>query len=116
MDRTLTLTQIEGQDWGEPSFSSFLVTECHRLRHVPLAQLTPENLRILIRQAISLPVLVPMALEVLEAEPLIECDHYAGDLLEAVRECPEAFWATHPALKAKLGSVVEAANQLGGTE
>lgn len=48
-DRNKSLEQLEGQDWGEPTYDSHLVTECHRLRRVPLREFTTENLRIMIR-------------------------------------------------------------------
>ena len=36
-----TLTDLEGKDWGPPTYDSHLVTECHRLRHVPLKGTQP---------------------------------------------------------------------------
>ena len=63
MKRHLTLTQLEHHDWGPPPYDSFLVKECHRLRHVPLRDLTVENLRMLVGQGISLVYTVPLALE-----------------------------------------------------
>jgi hypothetical protein len=92
-----TLTQLEGDDWGEPPDDSFLVTECHRLRHVPVGNLSVENLRLLIGQSISLPFTVPLALEHLLRDPLASGDMYPGDLLKAVQGIPEDFWASHPA-------------------
>lgn len=32
MLRHRTLTDLEGKDWGPPTYDSHLVTECHRLR------------------------------------------------------------------------------------
>jgi hypothetical protein len=61
MKRHMTLTQLERDDWGPPPYDSFLVTECHRLRHVPMRDFTVENLRILIGQHISLAYTVGMA-------------------------------------------------------
>ena len=96
----MTLTQIEKEDWGDPPYDSFLVTECHRLRHVPLRDLTVENLRLLIGQKISLPYTVPLALEHLLRDPMAEGDCYPGDLLKAVRDIGADFWKEHPALAA----------------
>jgi hypothetical protein len=36
-DRTKCLQELEHDDWGEPTFSSHLVTTCHRLRRKPLS-------------------------------------------------------------------------------
>src|SRR5690242_12135913 len=98
-DRSKSLQQLEGRDWGEPEFDSHLVTECHRLHRVPLRDFTAENLRIMIGQQISLPHLVPIALELLNADPLVAGDFYEGDLLMAVLRVESAFWRKHPVLR-----------------
>ena len=100
MKRHMTLTQLERDDWGSPPYDSFLVTECHRLRHVPLRDLTVENLRILIGQHISLEYTVPLALEHLSKDPLVSGDFYPGDLLKAVQGIKDDFWTQHPSLLA----------------
>jgi hypothetical protein len=101
----MTLTQIEGDDWGPPPYDSHVVTECHRLRHVPLRDLTVENLRLLIAQGISLTHTVPLALEQLLKDPMVSGDLYPGDLLKAVQGIPEDFWAQHPSLRVVWQSV-----------
>jgi hypothetical protein len=40
IDFSRTLQDLEGVDWGEPTYNSHLVVECHRLRRVPLDRLT----------------------------------------------------------------------------
>jgi hypothetical protein len=98
MKRHLTLTQLEKDDWGPPPYDSFLVTECHRLRHVPLRDLTVEHLRMLVGQGISLKYTVPLALEHLSVDPMVSGDLYPGDLLKAVQGVPAEFWAQNPSL------------------
>ena len=105
MKRHLTLTQLERDDRGAPAYDSFLVTECHRLRHVPLRDLTVEHLRMLIGQGISLKYTVPLALEHLAVNPMVSGDMYPGDLLKAVKGVPADFWARHPALTAQWQGV-----------
>ena len=100
MKRHLTLTQLERDDWGPPPYDSFLAKECHRLRHVPLRDLTVEHLRMLVGQGISLGYTVPLALEQLAIDPMVSGDMYPGDLLEAVQQVPADFWARHPSLLA----------------
>jgi hypothetical protein len=94
----MTLAQLEKDDWGEPPYDSFLVTECHRLRNVSLRDLTVENLRILIGQSISLEYTVPLALEQLSRDPMASGDLYPGDLLKAVSSIEDDFWARHSSL------------------
>ena len=100
MKRHLTLTQLEDDDWGPPEYDSFLVKECHRLRHVPLKDFTVENLRILIGQGFSLAYTIPLALEHLSKDPMVSGDMYPGDLLKAVQGISDDFWAQHPSLMA----------------
>lgn len=64
-----TLTDLEGKDWGPPTYDSHLVTECHRLRHVPLKDLGVEDLGTLIGQEIGLPYLIPVAIDLLREDP-----------------------------------------------
>lgn len=94
-DRRKSLQEIERCDWGEPTFRSTLVETCHRLRRTPLEEFTAENFRMMIGQKISLPILIPLAVEWLEREPLASGDCYTGDLLAAVTTVPDDFWAGH---------------------
>ena len=82
--KSYTLTELEGEDWGEPPFPSHLVTECHRLRKVPIGDFTVENLRIMIGQNIGLDHLIPMTMQVLRRDPLASGDFFEGDLLQSV--------------------------------
>ena len=95
-DRRKSLQEIEHRDWGNPTNDdTTLVTRCLLLRRKPLEQFTVEDLRLMVGQQISLSILVPLAVERLEAEPLAEGSLYPGDLLEAVFRADEAFWASH---------------------
>lgn len=105
MDRSRTLAQLEGDDWGAPDYDSYLVRECHRLRHVPTEDLTVEDLRLLIGQKISLGYLIPLAIDHLLRDPLVSGDMYPGDLLVAVQSVPEEFWREHPSLLSQWQAV-----------
>jgi CDI immunity proteins len=105
-DRRKSLQELEQDDWGEPTYDSYLVTTCHRLRRKPLAEFAVEDLRIMIGQKISLSYLVPLAVERLEEEPLAAGDYYAGDLLQAVLSAGEEFWASHPDSLQRVRKVV----------
>ncbi|HEY4384219.1 MAG TPA: contact-dependent growth inhibition system immunity protein [Ktedonobacteraceae bacterium] len=48
-----TLQELEGQDWGEPNFPSYLVRTCHALRRKPLRDFTVEDLRIILTDQLS---------------------------------------------------------------
>lgn len=103
LDRTIE--ELEGDRWGEPNYESHLVSECHRLRKVPLRLFTIENLRIMLGQNIGSQYLVPIALEHLEVEPFVEGDFYPGDLLCNVLSLPHSFWLDYPDLRDRAAAV-----------
>ncbi len=76
-----TLAELEGVEWGEPDFPSYLVRTCHELRKKPVEEFTVEDLRIMIGQQIGLDHLMPRAIDVLERQPLAEGNFFRGDLL-----------------------------------
>jgi hypothetical protein len=49
----------------------------------------------MIGQQISLSILVPLAVEQLETEPIAEGRYYPGDLLAMVLKIDETFWTNH---------------------
>lgn len=104
-DRSKSLQEVEGRDWGEPAFDSHLVTECHRLRRVPLRDFTPEDLRLMIGQQMGLPYLVPLALECLQIDPFTAGDCCEGDLLAAVLRADSRFWIQSPELRQKAAQI-----------
>jgi contact-dependent growth inhibition (CDI) system CdiI-like immunity protein len=79
------------------------------LLHLPLKQLRLEDLRLLIGQGIGIPVLVPLAIEHVEAHPLAAGDFYPGDLLKQIMEVDELFWAHQPELRSRLVTALEGA-------
>jgi hypothetical protein len=90
-----TLDELEGIEWGPPTYGSALVRNVHRLRRVPLKQYRLEDLRLMIGQQVGVRYLVPRALDHLEAHPLASGDFYPGDLLAAVARLPVSFWSAH---------------------
>jgi hypothetical protein len=100
-----SIEELEGDRWPEPKFDSHLVLECHRLRKLQLRLFTVENLRIMLGQDIGSRYLVPIALEHLEADPLVAGDFYPGDLLCAVLSLPREFWSANPELRTRVAAV-----------
>lgn len=107
-----TLTQLEGEDWGEPTYPSYVVTNSHRLRHKPLREFTAEDLRFMLGQQNSLPILMPMALDVLEADPFFSGEMYEGDLLNMALRVDAQFWRDHPRLWYRLDAVLLVVRQI----
>lgn len=105
--RVLSLAQLEGQDWGPPTFDSHLVRTCHQLSTKPIGEFTAGDLRIMIGQQIGLIFLVPLALEKLSVEPLLEANFYPGDLLCNVLRLPKEFWTKHWNLRQQLEIILQ---------
>ena len=89
-DQSRTLQELEDCDWGEPVFRSSLVVACHELRRKPLNQFTAAELRRMIGQRMGLEFLVPIALDLLEKNPLVNAYFYPGDLLSVVLKVDRA--------------------------
>ncbi|MEU8815917.1 contact-dependent growth inhibition system immunity protein [Actinoplanes sp. NPDC048796] len=105
-----SLEEIEGKAWGEPpADASRLVATVYALRRRPVGALGVEGLRVLIGQKEGLEILLPLALDELERDPLAEGDFYPGDLLAAVVRVPHAYWQGHADQAARLRAVIDVA-------
>jgi hypothetical protein len=112
---TRTIEELDGDRWGPPEYDSHLVLEAHRLRSVPLGDLTVENLRLLLGQQIGTQWLMPLALVRLNDDPLAEGDLYPGDLLISVLGTDATYWPSHPEQLLALWGVRESLEQLRNT-
>jgi hypothetical protein len=106
-DRSKSLQQLEGADWGDPPYPSYLVTTTYALRRKPIGEFTIEDLRIMLGQQIGAPFLVPLALEHLAADLLVSGDYYDGDLLNSVIRQDATFWQAYPHLHAALDDLFQ---------
>ena len=111
-----TLEELERNKWGEPEYRSHVVTECHRLRRVQLRLLTVENLRLLIGQNIGLTFLIPIALERLREDPLVEGDFFPGDLLSAVLRSNRSYWAENAKEREAVVAIIERARSAAASQ
>lgn len=105
---TKSIEQLENDYWKEPSeFPTGMVERCYRYRKIKIADLTNEQIRLLISQKIGLKYLTEIALNKLEQNILTEGGIYEGDLLEAVSRIPIEFWIEKKAEFQKLERLVE---------
>lgn len=114
-DRTKTLNELENDVWeppGEDDYVSHLVGRCHALRTVPVGEMTPADLRILLGQDIGTEFLIPLALDVLERQPLIKAEFDIGDLLALVLRQEDSFWREHPDWEGRTRRIFARAEQL----
>lgn len=95
---TQSLEQLEGDRWPDPGpEATRLMRDVHSARTVPLGTLDPSQLRVLVRQQVGLAHVVPVALDALANDPLLEADYYPGDLLAALLDLTAEYWSAHPA-------------------
>jgi CDI immunity proteins len=103
-----TLDTVDPPAWGPaPPDATPLIKRCHELRTKPLRDFTVEDLRIMIGQQVALNRLVPLALDRLRRDPLVEGDYYPGDLLASVLRVDAAFWEWSPDLTVEMRKLAE---------
>ncbi|SDF18796.1 contact-dependent growth inhibition system immunity protein [Chitinophaga filiformis] len=111
MISTKSIEQLENDYWKDIEFPTGLVERCYRYRRIPIGNLTPGQIRTLISQQIGLTFLMPLALEMLRKDVLIETELYEGDLLSAVLTADISFWKQYPAIKSEVFQLIEAKKQ-----
>ena len=111
IDQDRTLEELEGDTWGRPPFSSYVVTTCHEIRRKPLREITDEELRLAIGQDMGSRFLLPLAIERLSSNPLASGDFYEGALLHNVLRATRAS-TLEPEQVLALDSVVQRFGEL----
>jgi hypothetical protein len=107
-----TLEELDGERWGEPDQEATgLIRDCHRLRTIPVGELSIGELRLLLGQQIGIDWLVPLALERLQDDPLAG-EWYPGDVLNSVLQVGADYWDAHPSETMSLWAVRESLEQL----
>ena len=111
--KSKSIEQLEKDIWKNPSeFPTDMVEKCYRYRKISIAELTNEQIRLLIAQKIGADYLIGIALEKLERNILTECDFYEGDLLMAVSSLPTEFWNRNKAEFLTFKKIVEQNSEL----
>lgn len=110
---TKSIEQLEKDIWENPSeFPTDMVEKCYRYRKISIAELTDEQIRLLISQQIGTEYLIEIALEKLKKNILTECDFYEGDLLVAVSALPTEFWSKNKTEFLTFKNLVEQNSEL----
>lgn len=94
---------------GSPPFRSSLIDRCERLLVTPLRDFKPGDLRVMLHQRFYPETLVPLALPLLEQEPLLDANRYPGDLLSSVLHQNAAFWSNSPDLFLRVHAITDRA-------
>jgi hypothetical protein len=108
----VTPDTVDPPAWGPaPPDATSLIKRCHELRTRPLVDFTVEDLRIMIGQQVALRRLVPLALDRLRPDSLLEDDDYPTDLLASVLRVDTAFWERSPDSDVELRKPAEGARE-----
>ena len=109
-DTRKTLQQLERFDYGKAGHEDTqLVKTCIKLTRTPLDQFTAGDLHLMIGQRLGLEFLIPLAIERLRPDALIEARFYPGDLLVSVLKVDSKFWRQHPDWRAEVARFAEQA-------
>lgn len=101
--RKLTITTLANRDFGNPDTApTGLTKRCLKLCRVPVGQFTAADLRLMISQHFVPHYLVPLALELLREDILLESNIYQGDLLESILKLDQCFWQENEVLQQEL--------------
>ena len=106
-----TLEQLENDIWPEPDVHTTLIDTCHRLRKIPIDDLGAGDVRILLGQRIGVRHLVPVAIQLLDADPMLDATFYPGDLLTAVLRADANYYRGFPKLRNQLVSIASRAKR-----
>ncbi|GAB5566121.1 MAG: hypothetical protein Wins2KO_31840 [Winogradskyella sp.] len=98
-----TLKQLEGlKQTKKIEFKSYVLEKSSELLNKKLKHYNNEDLRLMISQNCGLKYLVPLAVNILKINPLVEANFYEGDLLFAILSVDENFWNEYPNLKEEI--------------
>jgi hypothetical protein len=106
-----TLEQLENEIWPEPDVHTSLIDTCHRLRKIPIDSLRAGDIRMLLGQRIGVRHLAPRAIEILNADPMLDASFFPGDLLAAVLSADDNRYRGFPKLRNQLVSIVSRASR-----
>jgi len=108
VDRDRTLAHLSDDDWRRPDSSSTqLYRDLCALRDMPVRQLTPTSLHLLVTHQVGLDVTALLALEHVECDPLRSVALYPGDLLAALLRVDHSFWFDHPQLLTRMSALLD---------
>ena len=114
--RHKTLENLEKEKWNTFDSDSRLIKRIKELRRVPLDNFSVEDLRLMIGQRESLEYLIPLAIEKLRADILVEGDMYKGDLLLAVVNTRQDYWDKSTEQKEELIELIKKNKELIDSE
>ena len=91
--RNKTIQSLDQKDYGDPNHAPTpMVKRCLELCRTPLNEFAVEDVRLMIGQEFSLKYFVPLAIEFITRDILVEGEYYPGDLLTNILQIDPSFW------------------------
>ncbi len=87
-----SIEELENCVWGEAELNTYVIQTTLAARKKPIFQLTYEEIRLLISQKVGLKYVLPIAVSVLNINPLEEVRYYEGDLLNVCLKLTVEDW------------------------
>lgn len=88
IDGTKTLTEIDGEDLGDANDVAD-EPEVHALRYVPVGRWLPGDIGLMLNYGHGVTIAAALAERLLRDDPLVEAQHYPGDLLQSFARMAE---------------------------
>ncbi len=92
MKNNKSIEELENDYWSDSDFDSYVVKTVHNARKKPVIMLSNEEIRLLIGQRVGLKYILPLAVSILEKDPLAKTNFYEGDLLNQLLNLPICEW------------------------
>ena len=116
-NRSKSLQELDGADWGDPRTAETpMIGQVLALRRKPLKDLSDAERRLAVSQKVGLPFILGFAMERLSSNPLLEGEHYPGDILAALLRLDDADWAGMDALRVDLSKLFQRAMGRSGED
>lgn len=90
--REKSLNEIYGWEPVKPELDSYVLRTAARALRLPLKDLSPEEIRLLVSQKTGLAYILPLAVAILRKNPMTRTCYYEGDLLDACRRLKPSDW------------------------
>lgn len=117
IDRSKSLQELEGEDWGDPEAAETpMIGRVRTLRRKPVEDLTNGEVRLAVAQRVGFPLVLELALERLRPDPLLLADFYPGDVLAALVRIDEPEWEGRNDLRASLAELYRHAMEQSSDE
>lgn len=92
IDLSKSINEIKKLSNSDTDFESSLVINVQKILNKPVKDLSNEDLRLLVNQNIFLDIIIPLCIERLQVNILLEGDYYEGDLLAGILRSDVNYW------------------------